>query len=232
MVRNTDAPHQLALHADGSGRLGALEKLAIIARLRLQADSDITLQGDRMNLRLLVLGAAVAATNAVAAPRGFSVEDLVRMERIGHPVLSADATRAVYTVRSTDIDKNRGHTELWMIDLRTPKPVPQRLTNSDASNSDPEFSPQGDAIYFLSARSGSSQVWRLPTGGGEAVHRTEVMGRTVSLTSHRHDPSDVVRRLDAAGFVVDAPVVRAAVADHESTPQAFVTARAATARPG
>jgi hypothetical protein len=69
-------------------------------------------------------------------------------------------------------------------------------------------------------------------GGGEAVHRTEVLGRAVSLTSHRHDPSDVVRRLDAAGFVVDAPVVRAAVGDHESTQQAFVTAHAPTARPG
>ncbi len=67
-------------------------------------------------------------------------------------------------------------------------------------------------------------------GHGEAVHRTEVQGRPVSLTNHRHDPSHVVRCLEAAGFEVDAPVVRAAAADHESTPQAFVSARTATAR--
>ena len=69
-------------------------------------------------------------------------------------------------------------------------------------------------------------------GRGEAVHRTEVQGRPVSLTSHRHDPSHVVRRLEAEGFVVDEPVVRAAAADHESTPQAFIAALAATSRPG
>ena len=69
-------------------------------------------------------------------------------------------------------------------------------------------------------------------GHGEAVHRTEVQGRPVSLTSHRHDPLHVARCLGEAGFDVEPPVVRDAGADHESTPQAFVTAQAATARPG
>jgi dipeptidyl aminopeptidase/acylaminoacyl peptidase len=127
-----------------------------------------------MKLRLLVLGAAMVAGGALAAPRGFTVEDMVNMERVGSPVLSPDATRVVYTVRSTDMGKNRGHTELYMLDLRNPKAVPQRLTKSDASNSDPEWSPAGDAIYFLSARSGSSQVYRLPVAGGEPVKVTDL----------------------------------------------------------
>ena len=128
-----------------------------------------------MKLRLLMLGAAMAAaTGAVAAPRGFTVEDLVNMERVGSPALSPDATRVVYTVRSTDMAKNRGNTQLWMVDLRAAKPVPQRLTNHTSSSSDPEWSPSGDAIYFLSGRSGSSQVWRLPLAGGEAVRVTDL----------------------------------------------------------
>jgi dipeptidyl aminopeptidase/acylaminoacyl peptidase len=127
-----------------------------------------------MSLRLLLLGTAMVATGALAAPRGFTVEDLVNMERVGSPVLSPDASRVVYTVRSTNMDKNRGHSELWMLDLRAARPVPQRLTQSDASNTDPEWSPAGDAIFFLSARSGSSQVWRLPLGGGEAAKVTDL----------------------------------------------------------
>jgi dipeptidyl aminopeptidase/acylaminoacyl peptidase len=127
-----------------------------------------------MKLRLLVLGAAIVAGGAYAAPRGFTVEDMVNMERIGSPVLSPDATRVVYTVRSTDMSKNRGHTDLWMLDLRAPKAAPQRLTQADASSSDPEWSPSGDAIYFLSGRSGSSQVWRLPLTGGEAAKVTDL----------------------------------------------------------
>ncbi len=127
-----------------------------------------------MNLRLLLLGAAMLGTNALAATRGFTVEDLVSLERIASPVLSPDATRVVYTVRNTNMDKNRGHTELWMIDLRAAKPTPQRLTQSDASNSDPEWSAAGDAVFFLSSRSGSSQVWRLPVAGGEPTKVTDL----------------------------------------------------------
>ena len=122
-----------------------------------------------MNLRLLMLGTALVAGGAMAAPRGFTVEDMVSMERVGSPAVSPDATRVIYTVRDTDLAKNRGHTELWMVDLRAAKPVPQRLTSNAASSRDPEWSASGDAVYFLSSRSGSSQVWRLPIGGGEAT---------------------------------------------------------------
>ena len=127
-----------------------------------------------MRLPLLLLGTAVAASSAMAAPRGFTVEDLVKMERVGSPALSPDATRVVYTVRSTNMDKNRGNTQLWMLDLRAPKAAPVRLTQADASSTDPEWSPNGDAVYFLSARSGSSQVWRLPLAGGEAAKVTDL----------------------------------------------------------
>jgi dipeptidyl aminopeptidase/acylaminoacyl peptidase len=127
-----------------------------------------------MKLRLLMLGTALVASGAIAAPRGFTVEDMVGMERVGTPAVSPDATRVIYTVRETDLAKNRGHTELWMVDLRAAKPVPQRLTSNTASSSDPEWSASGDAVYFLSSRSGSSQVWRLPINGGEATRVTDL----------------------------------------------------------
>ena len=133
-----------------------------------------------MSLRLLLLGAfsaamaTTAAVPALAAPRGFTVEDLVAMERVGHPVLSPDATRVVYTVRTTNLDKNRGNTQLWMIDLRAPNAAPRQLTRGDASAGDPQWSPNGAAIYFLSSRSGSSQVWQLPLNGGEAARVTDL----------------------------------------------------------
>ena len=128
-----------------------------------------------MMSRLLIMSAAVLAANAaLAAPRGFTVEDLVRLERVGSPALSPDASRVVYTVRSTNMEKNKGNTQLWMLDLRKPDAAPVRLTQGDASSTDPEWSASGDAVYFLSSRSGSSQVWRQPAGGGDALKVTDL----------------------------------------------------------
>jgi dipeptidyl aminopeptidase/acylaminoacyl peptidase len=121
--------------------------------------------------------AAIApAAAAAATPRGFTVEDLVNMERVGTPGVSPDGTRIVYTVRSTDMARNKGHTDLYLVDLRAANPAPQRLTSEAASSTDPEWSPAGDAIYFLSSRSGSSQVWRLPvnTVGAQAMQVTNL----------------------------------------------------------
>ena len=125
-----------------------------------------------MKLRMLVVAAALAAGSAmaVAAPRGFTVDDMVKMERVGSPVLSPDGARVVYSVRSTDLAKNRGHSELWLLDLKTPGAAPKQLTRADASSSDPVWSPNGDAIYFMQ----SSQVWRMPAAGGAAVKVTDL----------------------------------------------------------
>jgi len=147
-----------------------------------------------MNLRLLsrllpLAAATLAAGGAMAAPRGFTVEDLVNMERVGSPAVSPDGSRVVYTVRSTDMGKNRGHTELWMIDLRAATPGPQRLTKHSSSSTEPEWAASGDAVYFLSTRSGSSQVWRLPLAGGKAGEPVKVTDLPLDVESFRVSPT-------------------------------------------
>jgi dipeptidyl aminopeptidase/acylaminoacyl peptidase len=153
-----------------------------------------------MKVRTLALAAAVAAafatsamtmaTAATAAPRGFTVEDLVAMERIGSPAVSPDGSRVVYTVRSTDMAKNKGHTDLYLIDLRTANAKPQRLTSDAASSTDPEWSANGDAIYFLSARSGSSQVWRVPADGGAHLPEpVQVTNLPIDVDAYRVSPT-------------------------------------------
>ena len=139
---------------------------------------------------------AVAAT-ATAAPRGFTVEDLVAMERVGAPAVSPDGSRIVYTVRSTDLAKNKSHTDLYMADLRTPGATPQRLTADAASSTDPEWSAAGDAIYFLSSRSGSSQVWRVAANTGAA---TKVTDLPLDVDAFRVSPSGDRLALSMAVF--------------------------------
>ncbi len=124
-----------------------------------------------MKYRLLAALAAMCWSSAQADVRGLQIEDLVRMERVGAPLLSPDGKKVLYTVRVTDMEKNRGITNLWMQDLNKPGKE-QQLTTTEAS--DAEWSPNGDAVYFLSSRSGSSQIWRLPLQGGEAQQVTDL----------------------------------------------------------
>lgn len=124
-----------------------------------------------MKLRKVSFAALLLAASplAMADGRGFTVEDMVKMERVGSPALSPDGGMLVYTVRATDMDKNRGRTDLWMLNLRDVNAVPTKLTNTgtaaEGNNTNPAWSAKGDAIYFVSTRSGSGQVWRLALGG-------------------------------------------------------------------
>jgi len=44
----------------------------------------------------------------------------------------------------------------------------RRLTSHEAADTQPRWSADGRSLFFVSTRSGSSQVWRLPLEGGEA----------------------------------------------------------------
>jgi len=114
----------------------------------------------------------LAAERALAAAGPFTVQDLVRIKRLSDPVVSPDGRYVVYTVRETDMEANRGQTDLWMIDLTAPGAEPRRLTDNPANDSSPRWAPDSHTLYFLSARSGSPQVWRLSLNGGEAQQVT------------------------------------------------------------
>ena len=64
-------------------------------------------------------------------------------------------------------------------------------------------------------------------GESECVHRADAYGTGLPLTSYRHSPDEVARQLTAAGLEVRARAVREPDLPHESTPQAFLLARAA-----
>jgi dipeptidyl aminopeptidase/acylaminoacyl peptidase len=114
---------------------------------------------------LIALGVASAA-RATNAP--FTVEDLVRLKRISDPQLSPEGRQVAFVQRETDLDANKGRTSLWLLDLTPGTAQARRLTDVKANDSSPRWSHDGRTLYFLSTRSGSSQVWRLALTGGDA----------------------------------------------------------------
>ena len=51
--------------------------------------------------------------------------------------------------------------------------IPQRLTNERSGDEVPSWSRDGRWIYFASNRSGTYQVWKMPSQGGKAVQITK-----------------------------------------------------------
>ncbi len=123
---------------------------------------------------LLILPALMLLHPArpAAAAQPFTVEDLVRLKRLSDPQLSPDGRYVAYVLRETDLEANKGRTDIWLLDLAREDAQPQRLTTDPANDTSPRWAPDGHSLYFLSTRGGSSQVWRIRMDGGEAMRVT------------------------------------------------------------
>ncbi|HEV7353519.1 MAG TPA: S9 family peptidase [Brevundimonas sp.] len=128
-------------------------------------------------------GPPAAPAAAPTASGGLSLEQLALMARVSDPQLSPDGRRVLYHVRTTDWAGNRGVGELWLIDGDSP---PRRLAASDGGAGNGRWSADGRAIYFLSGRGGSSQVWRTDAEGQAA---TQVTTSPVDVAGFRVSPS-------------------------------------------
>jgi dipeptidyl aminopeptidase/acylaminoacyl peptidase len=108
-----------------------------------------------------------------AEMRPFTVDDMVRLKRLTDPQVSPDGHFVAFVLRETDIEANRGRTDVWLLDLTQRDAAPRRLTTHEANDSSPRWAPDSRTLYFLSARSGQTQVWRLSLSGGEATRVTD-----------------------------------------------------------
>ncbi|MES1243833.1 MAG: S9 family peptidase [Acidobacteriota bacterium] len=133
-------------------------------------------------LPLLLLLAAVPATPAMAAPHPLTARDMHSMQRVSDPQGSPKGDRIAFVVRTTDFEANRGRFDLWTVSAQGGDAAP--LTSDPAADTNPRWSPDGRSLYFLSSRSGSSQVWRIPVPGTDkgAVQVTDLPLDVSNLT--------------------------------------------------
>jgi len=113
----------------------------------------------------------------------FSVHDILAMDRISDLQVSPDGKRIIFTLRKTDprfcggkpvpaeAGTNKGRTDLWLVgsdgsDLK-------QLTTHSEADTNPRWGSDSNTVFFISGRSGSSQVWRIRIDGGEAEQVTD-----------------------------------------------------------
>jgi dipeptidyl aminopeptidase/acylaminoacyl peptidase len=143
---------------------------------------------------------ALAAIQAAAA-RPFTATDLARLDRVSDPHVSADGRFVAYNVRSTDWEANRGVNALWVLERGGAQAAPRLVRDQEKSATSPRWSEDGHWLYFLSARSGSAQVWRTLASGMEtrqvtnlpldvAFYRLAADGRTLVAAIGVHPDCD------------------------------------------
>lgn len=121
-------------------------------------------------LCLFALPLALPAIGSESHP--FSIHDMLAMSRVYDHQISPDGKQIVFVRRETDLEANRGRTDLWL--LQTDGGNLRPLTSGNASEANPRWSTDGNSVYFLSSRSGSFQIWRIPMSGGEALQTTDL----------------------------------------------------------
>jgi len=112
---------------------------------------------------------------AANAARGLEPRDLVALDRYSSPTLSTDGRVLVFAKRTMDLAANKSSTSLWIENLvaRDAAP-PKRLTPEGWNVNSPTFSADGKTVYFLSAKSGSQQLYAIPAAGGEPKQLTDL----------------------------------------------------------
>ena len=118
-----------------------------------------------MNMRNSILAIALLCALPVTAhaQRGFTVQDMVKLDRYGSPTLSPDGKNVVFTKRSVN-GELKASTALWSMPVAGG--AARRVTPEGWNVNSPTFAPDGKSVYFLSGKNGSSQLYSVPLAGG------------------------------------------------------------------
>ncbi|MBI1358355.1 MAG: prolyl oligopeptidase family serine peptidase [Acidobacteria bacterium] len=116
----------------------------------------------RLPLLLLVLPLALLGQEK------WTPELSMEVRTIGEALPSADGRWLVYTVTEAVMDDQTSEmrTQLHLASTDGRRRI--QLTRGQSSASEPQFSPNSDAVYFRAKRGEGTELWRIPVDGGEA----------------------------------------------------------------
>jgi dipeptidyl aminopeptidase/acylaminoacyl peptidase len=127
--------------------------------------------------QILAASVLLASASVPAMARDLTIEDVIRLSRVGAPAVSADGHWLVWQQRETDVDANKGRYDLWKLDLTVVGAAPERLVAEAAVNETaPQFSVDGKTVYYQADKGGDDAVWSVPIAGGTPVQLTHFKG--------------------------------------------------------
>ena len=143
-------------------------------------------------------------------------EALWAMGRIGSSSVSPDGTKIAYTVSYYSVKENKSHLAIYVMNADGTENT--LLTTTSANEGEPVWIKGGTKIAFLSAASGSNQIWEMNPDGTERLQLSHYEGDIegfrfspdetkvlfISQIKYGERTTDVYPDLDkASGIIVD-----------------------------
>ena len=115
------------------------------------------------------LSVIVFASFASAQQSGhYSVEDLLKIRRVGDPQVSPDGKRVAFTIGDVNVDANRTVTQIYI--MSSAGGDIKQLTSGAGSSSSPRWSPDGRKIAYVTG----DQVWVMEPDGSNKEQVTKI----------------------------------------------------------
>jgi dipeptidyl aminopeptidase/acylaminoacyl peptidase len=105
---------------------------------------------------------------AAAQNRTYTIDDLLKVRRVGDPQLSPDGKRVAFTIGDVDFNGNRVLTQIYVTPIEGGEL--KRLTSANTSSSSPRWSPDGKKIAYTNGL----QVWVMDADGDNKEQITKI----------------------------------------------------------
>lgn len=135
--------------------------------------------------RWLTLSVAAACALAVQGQKALTPELLWQISRISDERVSPEGNAVLFGITQYDLKENKGNRDLYLIRLPQLNPKGKealkagqlvRLTNTPEGEQNARWRPDGKKIGYLSAKSGSMQLWEVNPDGTGAAQLSEIEG--------------------------------------------------------
>jgi dipeptidyl aminopeptidase/acylaminoacyl peptidase len=100
--------------------------------------------------------------------RRFTVEDLLKVRRVGDPQISPDGKRVAFMIGDVNWDANKVVNQIYVMPVEGGST--KQLTNGAASATAPRWSPDGKRIAYVTG----GQIWTMESDGGNKDQVTKI----------------------------------------------------------